>query len=371
MAVFSTGWCVTVLGVQPVELARGEAPLHPQQPQIAVDLRGTIHVVFGVGDQIRYCNSHDGGRTYSSPIDLPSVAHMSLGMRRGPRIVATKDFLCVTAIGGKQGKGRDGDLLAIRSIDGGRTWQLAGQANDVADSAREGLHAMAAGPRGEICCVWLDLRNRQTEIMSTISKDGGATWSQNSLVYKSPDGSVCECCHPSVSYDRQGVLYVMWRNSLAGARDMYCATSTDGGQSFGSALKSGQGTWLLKACPMDGGALALTEDNRLVTVWRRDSAIFLTRSAEAPEQELAVGEQPWVAASKSGIYVVWVKKRGGAAYLLTPGNSQPVELAPRAADPVIVSGPGDRSPVVVAWEDREGAVTSLRIQPVSRESALP
>jgi hypothetical protein len=68
---------------EPVELARGIAPEHPQQPQLAVDANGSIHAVFGVGDSIRYCRSDDAGKSFSAPVSLPSVHDMSLGMRRG------------------------------------------------------------------------------------------------------------------------------------------------------------------------------------------------------------------------------------------------------------------------------------------------
>ena len=35
---------------------------------------------------------------------------------------------------------------------------------------------MAAGPKGAVCCAWLDLRNKDTEIMASVSNDGGKTW---------------------------------------------------------------------------------------------------------------------------------------------------------------------------------------------------
>jgi hypothetical protein len=303
--------------------------------------------------------------SYSSPVDLPLIDEMSLGMRRGPRIVTTSDSLCVTAIGGKQGKGRDGDVLAIRSVDGGRIWKLVGPVNDAADSAREGLHAMAASPSGQLCCVWLDLRNRKTEIMGALSEDGGATWGKNFLVYQSPEGSVCECCHPSVAYDREGVLHVMWRNSLAGARDMYATSSRDGGKTFLVAKKLGQGTWPLKACPMDGGSFAFTADNQLATVWRRDKTVYLMQAGNSQEQSLGQGEQPSIAGGKDGLYVVWLAKRGEAAQLLAPGAKSRRELAPAAGDPVLAAGHAG-GPVVAAWEAREGANTILRIEVLAR-----
>jgi hypothetical protein len=354
-----TGWAA-----EPKEIARGVAPMHPQEPQVAVDAKGTIHVVFGIGDTVRYVRSDDGGRTFAKAVELPAVHAMSLGMRRGPRIAVTDSAICVTAIGGKQGKGRDGDVLAMRSADGGQTWSEGVRVNDTADSAREGLHAMAASPEGQLCCVWLDLRNRKTEIMAAISEDGGRTWGKNVLVYRSPDGSVCECCHPSVTMGRQGKVHVLFRNSLAGKRDMYVASSSDGGKTFGAATKRGRGSWALDACPMDGGAIAVGNDGEVSTIWRREKTVFLDGNS-ASENNLGGGEQPWIAATSDGPYTVWLKKRGEALLLRAPGNASPTELSPHANDPVIAAGPQGRGPVVAAWESRDGSKYTLHVQVVS------
>jgi len=332
---------------------------------LAVDGNGGIHVVYGIHDVVCYQSSNDGGKTFSKPLEL-NIAHaMSLGMRRGPRIAATGKAICITAIGGKQGKGRDGDVLAMSSQDGGKTWTGPTQVNDVDDAAREGLHAMAAGPKGEMCCVWLDLRNRATEIMASTSLDGGKTWNKNVLAYKSPDGSVCECCHPSVAFDDRGQIYVQWRNSLAGNRDIYVTTSADGGKKFASATKLGTGTWPLKACPMDGGAISIS-GNQVSSVWRRDKSLFLVRSGKSGEQPLGMGEQPWIASSKAGPYVVWLNKRGEQAYLLTPSQASPVPLGNRAGDPVIAAGPNEKGPVVATWESRDGKNYTIVCQVIDK-----
>jgi hypothetical protein len=351
-----------LLAHEPVELASGTAPRHPQQPQLAVDASGSIHIVYGVGDLIRYRRSDNGGKSFGEATDLPAVHAMSLGMRRGPRIAATESVLSVTAIGGKQGKGRDGDVLAFRSADRGRTWIGPIAVNDVADAAREGLHAMAAGPNGVLCCVWLDLRNQRTDVMASVSTDGGTTWAKNVLVYRSPDGSVCECCHPCVTFDAQGGIHVMWRNSLAGARDMYVASSSDVGKTFGQASKLGTGSWPLKACPMDGGAIIATGLHKFATAWRREGSVFLTVSDEPGERRLGPGEQPWIAATSAGPFVVWLKKRGETALLLRPETREPIELAHHANDPVVASGPGGRTPVVAVWESREGNTYTIHCQ---------
>ncbi len=349
-------------GGEPVELAHGASGHEPKQPQVAVGADGAIHVIYGVGNVIRYQRSDQGGTTFTEPVSLPTINAMSLGMRRGPRIAVTDKAICVTAIGGKQGKGRDGDLLATRSTDGGKTWTRPTPVNDVEAAAREGLHGMAAGPRGDLCCVWLDLRNGETEVMASTSADGGATWTKNVLVYASPYGSVCECCHPSVAYDGQGRIHVLWRNSLGGARDMYVASSANGGTTFGAAMKLGSGTWPLDACPMDGGAIAAANAGKLAAVWRRENDIYLTLGGQHREQRLGVGEQPWIAMTDEGPFATWLKKRGGTLFLQSPGNGSPSELAAHAADPTIAAGPKGMGPVVAVWEARHGQHSAIACQ---------
>jgi hypothetical protein len=353
-------------GGEPIELASGTAPQHPQQPQVAVDTSGGIHIVYGVGDQIFYCRSDNAGKSISKPTALPqTISSMSLGMRRGPRIAAGSGFVCIIANGSKF-KGGHGDNVAFRSTDSGKTWQGPSVVNDSPASAAEGLHALAVGPKGELCCVWLDFREgAQKGVAASTSTDRGATWSKNVTVYQSPDGPVCPCCHPSVAFDEKGGLYVMWRNSLDGNRDMYVCKSSDGGKTFGEASKLGQGTWPLNTCPMDGGAVAAITPDQLTTAWRRDKQIFLMLPGESKEQLLGSGEQPWVAATADGSYVVWVKKRGETLYLLAPGKKQPIEIAPHASDPVIAAALGGRGPVVTVWEGRDNGRYSIQCEVIA------
>jgi hypothetical protein len=347
-----------------VVVASGEVSQAPGQPQLAIDASGVIHLAYGVGNAVMYCRSQDGGATFDKPVTLPGTKVLALGMRRGPRITAARQFVCITAIGGTQGKGRDGDVLAYSSSDGGKAWSGPTTVNDSPNSAREGLHAMAAGAEGELCCVWLDLRNGSTELFAAVSQDGGKRWGKNILVYRSPDGHVCECCHPSVAYDGQGNLHVMWRNWLGGARDMYVSRSTDGGHTFEPARKLGQGTWPLDACPMDGGYVATGPKGEVFTAWRRDREVFLTKPGAA-ELRLGAGEQPWIAASAEGPYVVWLEEGTERLLMRAPGDSHSVELAPKAAAPVIAAALNDAGPVVAAWEARHGKRTSILCNVIS------
>lgn len=335
----------------PVVIASGHGAQAPKQPQAAVGEDGSVHLAFGTGDAVQYCQSLDEGLTFGKPRQAFRVPNLSLGMRRGPRIAKTKAAIVVTAIGGQIGKGRDGDVLAWRSTDEGKTWQGPVRVNDTADSAREGLHALASGHDGSIWCVWLDLRDKKSEIYATVSKDEGATWEANKCVYRSPDGSVCECCHPSVIVNGSSV-HVMFRNSIGGNRDMYLTSSTDGGKSFSEARKLGAGNWQLDACPMDGGMVAVSPNGSLETVWRRDGNVYKAAGDGSPEVLLGKGQQPWIAATPKGSVIVWTVGREGDLLVQSPVSGQPQKLADAARDPMITAASNGTGPVIACWESK-------------------
>jgi hypothetical protein len=338
----------------PVAVASADQIESARQPQVAVGDDGTIYVAFGAGEAV-YCSaSIDGGKSYSEPVRVGEVDRLALGMRRGPRIAVSQDAVVIAAVSHEVGT-----VLSWRSADKGRSWEGPTSISDASPgTANEGLHALAAAPNGDLYCVWLDHRlDRKNQIFGAGSSDGGKTWTENRLIYKSPSGNVCECCHPSVTFDAGGKLYVMWRNALSGFRDMYVSTSSDRGKTFSDASKVGFGSWKLDACPMDGGSIA-ADDSGFTTVWRRERQVFRSDS-EGEELLLASGEQPWVATGSEGAWIVWLSQRGGDLWLASPGKSPPVKLAGGASDPMIAASASGESPVVAVWEAGRGSKTRV------------
>lgn len=279
-----------------------------QQPQVS-STGDRIGIVFGSGNDIYFATSTNDGERFSRGARLETGGKLALGRHRGPRVAMFSDRTVISAIVGKKGGGADGDLLAWHTVDNGKTWSSPVRINDVPGSAREGLHAMASG-NGWIVAVWLDLRAKGTQLYFSKSEDGGVTWSPNKLIYDSPSGSICQCCHPSVLVALSGFIHVMWRNSLDGSRDMFYTRSSDGGATFLPARKLGRETWKLNACPMDGGDLGVTTGNDIYTVWRRDRSIFVART-EGKESELGTGKDPAIATGMNGtVYAVWSSPEG-------------------------------------------------------------
>jgi hypothetical protein len=326
------------------QIAPQSADLPNRQPQLAYD--GTrLGLAYGAGNSVFFAASTDSGKTWTKPVLVSTPGKLSLGMRRGPRIAMTPGAIVISAVAGEKGGGADGDLLTWRSVDGGKSWSTGKVINDLASAAREGLHAMVAGGNGLVFAVWLDLRQKGTRLYGSTSHDGGATWSPNVLVYESPSGTVCQCCHPSAAIDAQGRIFVMFRNVLDGNRDMYLVRSDDGGKTFGPAAKFGSGTWKLDGCPMDGGAVAVDAGGNPISVWRREGDVFLSTGAN-PEQRLGVGRQPILTATPRGPVLAWTE--GKALKVRAPGQADAPVLDSDAAYPSMVALKGGR--VVLAWE---------------------
>jgi hypothetical protein len=324
--------------------ATPDAPL--RQPQLAAHGR-VVALAYGAGKEIRAAVSKDGGATFTAPAKVAEVKDLMLGRHRGPRVALAGDAIVVTAVGA------EGDLRVWRSKIGGTAWTAGPAINDVPRSAREGLHALASDGRRRLFAAWLDLRKQGTRIYGAVSNDAGATWSRNTLVYESPGGSVCECCHPSVSIAEDGTVWVMWRNSLKGARDLYVAHSRDGVR-FAAAAKIGEGTWPLEACPMDGGGLAVSH-GRVVTAWRRESTIY-TDEPGRPERRIGAGKDVTLAATGGRAVAVW--SSGPALSMWREGAASSRTLAPHGAYPTLATL-GDGA-VLAAWE-QDGAIELERL----------
>ena len=323
-----------------------------REPQMAAN-SSMVALAFGAGRTI-YCSvSHDGGQTFSAPARVAEAGILPLTRHRGPRIALAGDSIVITAVAGSKseegahahGLPSDGDLLVWRSKDGGKTWSAGRAINDVPASATEGLHALASDGKGALAAVWLDKRGgKGTKLYAARSTDGGATWSKNVAVYQSPDGSICECCHPSVAIDG-GRLLVMWRNSLGGARDMYLASSADGA-AFTTPEKLGNGAWKLNACPMDGGGLAAS-GGKILTAWRREGDVYLAEPGQA-ERKVGTGKDVALALSGNQAYVAWID--GSKLEAWKDGKVE--LLSGAAAFPSLCSMPAGG--VLAAWEENGG-----------------
>jgi hypothetical protein len=156
-----------------------------------------------------------------------------------------------------------------------------------------------------------------------------------------------------VAIAEDGTLWVMWRNALGGARDLYITRSRDG-MRFAPATKLGLGTWPLNACPMDGGGLA-PSGARILTAWRRESAIYLSEPGKA-EHRIGEGQDAALTAARGHAVVAW--SEGAALRAWREGQAAPETLSEHGAFPTLMPLP--HGAVLAAWEE-DGGIALKRL----------
>ncbi len=266
-----------------------------EQPQMTVDEKGIVRLIFGAKERIFYSISMDKGSTFSKPVLVGDLWEMHLGMTRGPQLASSRDYSIVTAIDKK------GNIHSFRLTHENQKWEKIQNVNDLEASAPEGLMSIAADNQNNFYAVWLDLRENRQNNICVSSLNGKASWSKNKFVYKSPESHVCECCKPSVAVKNKQVS-IMFRNWLNGSRDLYLVTSSNSGKTFTEAQKLGTGTWQLKGCPMDGGGLSIDSKNNIHTAWQREGQVYYAQPGK-PEEKVGEGRS----VGMSGDLVYWEK----------------------------------------------------------------
>ena len=288
---------------------------HGQMPAVSAQDTDSLNIVFGSGDSLKHIYCANKGSSFSSPELIDTLPGLVAFATRGPQIAVTKNGIAVIAVN------TSGNIFSYTKDASGK-WKKTGQINDVDTTNKEGFLGLGSDGENNLFAIWTDLRNdKRNKLYGAKSTDGGKTWQKNILVYKSPDGTICECCKPSVAIQANHVI-VMFRNLLQGNRDLYIIESADGGQSFGEATKLGKGSWALNGCPMDGGGFAINEQGRIQTVWRRESKIYTNEPGKV-EKEIGEGKSCTIETINNKNVYAW-SKEDSIRCLLPDGTLQTI-----------------------------------------------
>lgn len=235
------------------------------------------------GGEIFVATSHDGGRAFSTPLNL-SRSRAGDGKGRIDRDTWHNGSLDIAAAAGGQVVATwteyDGRLWVARSDDGGRRFaaplRVAGE--PPARPAR--APALAAGADNSVVLAWTTGEDPASDIWTARSADGGRSFDAPTRAARTPGYSDA----PKIAFDRRGVLHLVHaegRSGPLGASSVRHLRSTDGGRSFASAQEISK--------PLPGGttgaafpALGIDARGRVVVSWE------LLGAPDAPPHGLAV-----------------------------------------------------------------------------------
>jgi hypothetical protein len=300
------------------------------QPQVAVDRRGTVHMVYFAGEpgsgDVFYVQMEKGAKQFSTPLHVNSTpgSAIAIGNIRGPQMAIGKNDRVHVAWNGsdKAIKGPHGEvpLLYARLNDAGTAFEpernvihaaygLDGGGSVAADDAGNvyvAWHAPKPGVKGEENrCVWV-----------AHSSDEGKSFAPERQAFSEPTGA-CGCCGMKAFADSKGDVYCLYRSASERIhRDMWLLTSNaKGGRFQGEKLHE----WETGTCPMSMESFCQTGDT-VLAAWETADQVYFTRIDRKTERPAAPISPPgdpirrkfpvMASNSRSQMILVWTEGMG-------------------------------------------------------------
>jgi RNA polymerase sigma factor (sigma-70 family) len=275
-------------GEAPRGVVRLRVPDRGIQPQVAVDAKGIVHLLYFKGDpgggDVFYTTSKDGAHfKHAIRVNSQPGSAIAVGNIRGAHLALGKNGRAHVAWNGShkalpKAPGGGTPMLYARLNDAGTAFEpqrnllrsagvLDGGGSVAADAAGNVhvfWHSPAPGKRGE--------DNRRVWVAS--STDEGRTFAPARAATAEPTGA-CGCCGMRAFATSKGALYALYRGAKdVTKRDMYLLSSADRGKSFGALNLH---AWTIGTCPMSSEAFAEAPGGNVVAAWDTKGQVYFAR----------------------------------------------------------------------------------------------
>lgn len=212
----------TPLAVETIRIPNGGV-----QPQVAIDRKGVLHLVYLAGDaghsDIFHVRSTDFGRSFSTPVRVNSQAGSAIGMGtvRGEQLAIGRDgWIHVAWLGSStanpKAPGDMSPMLYSRSPDGGDHFEA--QRNLIEQHpGLDGGGSIAADAKGNVYVAWHSpdhpgAGEQARRVWIRHSSDDGATFEAEHPASDSQTGA-CGCCGMQLFESSNGSIYALYRSA--------------------------------------------------------------------------------------------------------------------------------------------------------------
>jgi hypothetical protein len=314
------------------------------QPEVAVDGRGVLHLVYFAGEpgagNLFYVRSTDYGTTFTTPIRVNSQdgSAIATGTIRGGQLAIGRGGRVHVAWNGSDTASPRGlinpannqpsaPFLYTRSNVDGTAFEP--QRNLTRRSyGVDGGGSIAADANGDVYAAWhaLPVGGGTGEdhrlVWIARSANDGTTFAEEQPAWHEATGA-CGCCALRLFAPSVNGLYLLYRSATSLThRDIYLLESNDKGRSFrGSRVQS----WNIGACPMTSMSLAVS-GARVLGAWETAGQVYFgaidSEAATIATPIAAPGEAParkhprLAAAADGDTLLVWTEgtawARGGS-----------------------------------------------------------
>lgn len=302
------------------------------QPQLALDERGTLHLLYFRGDaaagDLFYARQSPGDAGFGPSIQVNHRrgSAMAMGTIRGGQLAVGENGRVHVAWNGPVPKGGDylqAPMLYTRLTADGTAFETE---RDVITRAwgLDGGGSVAADGQGNVYVTWHAPKPGNTNgelgraVFVAHSRDGGRTFPPERLALEPPTGA-CGCCGMKTFADGRGNLFVSYRGATEnGNRDQRLLVARGGSLDFRVAFEH---PWKIAACPMSSTSFTKTTES-VLAAWETAGQVYWSRFAagtESPATPVSpptVGRNPKhpvaVGNARGEVLLVWTEGTGWA-----------------------------------------------------------
>ena len=294
------------------------APDKALVPDVVVDAKGVLHMVYGLGADAWYVRSTDNGATFSSRVRVNLTGEVELRMgERGPKLAVGSDGSIHVVWADRWSPGTECRVRYSRSTNGGSSFEPAMQISPM--PGVDGATITADG-EGNVLAFWHVFDPPQEEVPNghwiylSRSTDNGASFAAAERVkIANVKDLACSMCMMRARIGGDGNVYLAFRSAENNIRDFYVLRSRKTENRF-TALRVNRDNWELKSCPMCGPELTLDgQDRAFCAFMSRHCVYWSTLAAGDATFSLHVGTP---ANEQDEIYPSAVANRKGEVLLL-------------------------------------------------------
>jgi hypothetical protein len=258
------------------------APADCLVPDVAVDSKGVLHMVYGLDHNAWYIRSSDHGRAFTAPVKANSAGAVETKMgERGPKLAVGADGSIHLAWVDEWAPGVKTFVRYSRSLDSAKTFEPLKTLS--AMSGVDGATLTADG-KGNVVAFWHVMAdpkpavNAATWLHTTRSADNGATFGATEKVQISNlSGLACSMCMMRARAGRDGNAYLAFRSAEGGIRDFYVLKGRITENHF-TAVRVNQDNWNLDHCPMCGPELTLAPSGQTLCAFMTRAKVYWATS---------------------------------------------------------------------------------------------
>ncbi len=255
-----------------------QAPSGCFVPDVAVDSKGVLHMVYALNRNAYYMRSADNGARFSRPVQVNSEGTVGFTMgERGPKLSIGGDGVIHVVWANIWSPGVSTFAYYARSLDGGKTFDKRKLVSSM--ESPDGL-TMAADGAGHVLVFWHVMSPQQNDIPNATwlyvarSDDNGETFKAAEHVKVSNLGTLaCSMCQMRARISADGNAYLAFRSAERNIRDFYVLKGPVAASQF-TAVRVNQDNWELKMCPMCGPELTAAPDGRLICAFMTRNRVY-------------------------------------------------------------------------------------------------